>query len=176
MGRITVKSGAVCLISVLALLALAACGGGAASTNATATNGAVSGTTPSAADATFVDGLCGAGRTFSDSLTAVLKEPGVLNDTNALVAKLQGPYTTFAQEFRKVKAPPDLVQWQSDTAQALDDAAAKVKAGAGLNQILSSGSQLVPSVPKSASARLSGLVAANADCTAAGLSFGTRQG
>ena len=176
MARSTVKSMAVCLISGLALLALAACGGGAASTNATATSSAVAGTTPSAADATFVDGLCSAGRTFSDSLTAVLKEPGVLNDTNALVAKLQGPYATFAQEFRKVKAPPDLVQWQSDTAKALDDAAAKVKAGAGLDQILRSGSQLVPSVPKSASARLSGLVAANANCTAAGLSFGTRQG
>jgi hypothetical protein len=162
------------LLAGLGLLTAAACGGGSSnSKDATATHTVAPAATASGTDASFVNDLCKAGRTFADSITATLKEPNVLSDPTALVSKLEGPYDQFAKSFASAKAPPDLVQWQKDTAKSLNDAVAKVKAGQGLSNLLSQGGQLVPAFPANARERLAPLVAKNSDCKASGLSFGT---
>jgi hypothetical protein len=164
------------VVAGFALFGAAACGGGSSTKSGTAGHTATPGATASGDDAAFVNDLCKAGRTFADSITATLKEPNVLSDPTALVAKLEGPYDQFAKAFASAKAPADLAQWQKDTAKSLNDSVAKVKAGQGLSNLLSQGGQLVPAFPASARQRLAPLVAKNSDCKASGLSFGTQGG
>ncbi len=176
MGKSGVRAAVVGGLAA-AVLAAAGCGG-SPQTSATATRpspstSATAGATPSATDAAFVNGLCRAGKQFSDSLTQVLKDPAVLNNPKNLVATLQGPYDQFAKAFAAVTPPPDLRQWHTDTVKALNDAASKVKQGQGLDQLFSSGTQLVPRLPTAAAARLSALVASNPDCASSGLNFGS---
>ena len=166
----------VVLVAGLAAVVLAAagCGGSSSQAPASATGASPStAATASATDAAFVNGLCRASKQFSDSLTQVLKDPAVLNNTKNLIATLQGPYDQFAQAFAAVTPPPDLQQWHTDTVKALNDAASKVKQGQGLDQLFSSGTQLVPRLPTAAAARLSALVASNPDCASSGLNFGS---
>lgn len=176
MGKAGVRGVVVAALAAV-VLGAAGCGGSPqTSTPATGTSpstAAAAAATPSATDAAFVNGLCRAGKQFSDSLTQVLKDPAVLNNTKNLVATLQGPYDQFAQAFAAVRPPTDLQQWHADTVKALNDAASKVKQGQGLDQLFSSGTRLVPRLPAAAAARLSTLVTSNPDCATSGLNFGS---
>ena len=94
MRRMSVGRASTAVFMLLAgfgLLTAAACGGGSSSSkDATATHTVAPGATASGTDASFVNDLCKAGRTFADSITATLKEPNVLSDPTALVSKLRG--------------------------------------------------------------------------------------
>lgn len=144
-------------------IALSACGGGGGDDKKTPA--ARAGT-----DQEYVAAICGAYKTFTAEIDAVLKKPGDLKTAQDVTERLSPPVSALAVAFSKANPPADLAEWHKEASAQLTETVNRLKTGK-LDAAAALGVNPIPAVPGEVAGRLNGVAAGNADCRAAGFDF-----
>lgn len=177
-------------IGVVAMVALAACGGdsstpsapgglgpgGAAPGGAAPGGAAPGGAGPGGAaapggggtgsDASYVAALCKASKTFSDDMTKVTKDPSKLTDPKDIAKAFVEPFDAFAKAVSKAKPPSDMKEYHSQMVKVLNDIVAQLKSGN--SDSMTTTFNDLPQPPQGLQDRLQKAAAKNTDCVDSG--------
>lgn len=158
-------------IAIVALMALAACGGDDSSSGPSSSGPSKSGNIATGSDENYVADLCKATKKFSDDLAAATKDPDKLQGADDIGKLLGPPFEAFAKSVAKAKPPSDLKDYHSQVVKTLNDAAAKIKTSNDLSALSSLGDTSFPEPPQAAQDRLQKVADKNNDCKDAGFAF-----